>query len=723
MDMNGMSDMSGMGNMDMGDGIPTPARIQIIYWAFVAAAIAAATFANILTIFTLHQRSRAVGRGVLEPAKPSNCISTAVATFMALSREFAYASWSTRVLRRWRLRTPVLGHLSLVLGELILVLVLSFYRLDPSDEWQWENIGYRTGYVATAQLPLVFVLAGKNNIIGFLTGSSYERLNWLHRWVARILLLTATLHMAFWFQDWARYDYIKVKLTKDKFAMTGLASWTILLWIVISSLAPLRRWNYEFFVIQHVVSIGGVAAAIYLHLPNELKVWLWISLAFAVADRVLRLAVVLYVNVSIFHSKQQRRNGFWTCKAVFESVEDGVTRITIQQPPIHWKPGQHIFLSCHSVLPLQSHPFTIASLPQDQKMEFLVKAQKGGTKRLHDYSRHMGRLPLTRTDVVALRERVVAIEGPYGRTRSMRQFDSVVFFAGSTGSTFTLPLMRDIVSSWVQRSDRTVQDRSPLPATRFVRFNWIVKSRKQLLWFEPQLRSAADDVARLRTNGFDVMLQISIYVTCEEELAVADIQTREDIVIPAPSVGVPARNSSEKGDATKVATKGVVPQQRSAAVRYHTCGTNGTCCCTETIEDEDILPGSVARCKCSSAETETASVKDSGLQNTSSHYDQDREKAWSEPRSSADGYQSTLSSDEDVVEHSGIKVFTGRPNPRSIIRRALEQALGESAVVVCGPPGLVDDIRSCVVALSDERAIHKGTGAQGLYLHSEAFGY
>ena len=709
--------------MDMGDGIPTPAQIQIIYWAFVAAAIATATLANILNIFTLHQRSRAVGRGVLEPAKPSNFISTALATVTALSREFAYASWSTKLLRRWRLRAPVLGHLSLVLGELILVLVLSFYRLDPSDEWQWEKIGYRTGYVATAQLPLVFILAGKNNIIGLLTGSSYERLNWLHRWVARILLLTATLHMAFWFQDWARYDYIKVKLTKDKFAMTGFASWTILLWMVISSLAPLRRWNYEFFVVQHIVSIGGVAAAIYLHLPTELKVWLWISLAFAIADRILRLAVVLYVNISIFHSKQRRRSGFWTCKAVFESLEGGVTRITIHQPPIHWKPGQHVFLSCHSVLPLQSHPFTIASLPQDQKLEFLVKAQKGGTKRLYDYSRQQGRLPLTRTDVVALRERAVAIEGPFGRTRSMRQFDSVVFFAGSTGSTFTLPLMRDIVSSWVQRSDRTVQDRSSLAATRYVRFNWVVKSRKQLLSFAPQLRTAADDVAQLRTGGSDIVLQISIYITCEEELGVADIHTKENIAFPTPSAGVSATHISEECDATEVAVKGLASQQQFSAVRHHMCGPNGTCCCTETIEDEDTLPDSMARCKCSSVEPATASTKEIDLQIASSQCDQDREKAWSEPRSSADGYQLTFSSDDDIVEHSGIKVFTGRPNPRSIIRRALEQALGESAVVVCGPSGLVDDIRTCVVALSDERAIHKGTGAQGLYLHTEAFGY
>ena len=53
----------------------------------------------------------------------------------------------------------------------------------------------------------------------------------------------------------------------------------------------------------------------------------------------------------------------------------------------------------------------------------------------------------------------------------------------------------------------------------------------------------------------------------------------------------------------------------------------------------------------------------------------------------------------------------------------LEEAEGESAVIVCGPQGLQDDVRESVVALSDERAVHKGTGAQGIYLHIEGFCY
>ena len=86
--------------------------------------------------------------------------------------------------------------------------VFSFYRLNTRDPWQRENIGYRAGFISICQLPLIFLLAGKNNIIGFLAGSSYERLNWLHRWTARCLFVTTTIHMGFFMKSWARYDYI-----------------------------------------------------------------------------------------------------------------------------------------------------------------------------------------------------------------------------------------------------------------------------------------------------------------------------------------------------------------------------------------------------------------------------------------------------------------------------------------------------------------------------------
>jgi hypothetical protein len=66
---------------------------------------------------------------------------------------------------------------------------------------------------------------------------------------------------------------------------------------------------------------------------------------------------------------------------------------------------------------------------------------------------------------------------------------------------------------------------------------------------------------------------------------------------------------------------------------------------------------------------------------------------------------------------------SGRPDFYELIWGLLENAEGETGIAVCGPLGLNSDMRKTVVRCSDERAVHKGSGAQGVYLHAECFGW
>jgi len=62
-----------------------------------------------------------------------------------------------------------------------------------------------------------------------------------------------------------------------------------------------------------------------------------------------------------------------------------------------------------------------------------------------------------------------------------------------------------------------------------------------------------------------------------------------------------------------------------------------------------------------------------------------------------------------------------RPDIPNFIRGPVEATGGETAVAVCGGRDLVAITRNSVASLSDERAVHKGTGAQGIALHSESY--
>ena len=82
------------------------------------------------------------------------------------------------------------------------------------------------------------------------------------------------------------------------------------------------------------------------------------------------------------------------------------------------------------------------------------------------------------------------------------------------------------------------------------------------------------------------------------------------------------------------------------------------------------------------------------------------------------------SQNEAIIKRSWLPCAdfcSGRPMLREILIELLEDADGESAVGVCGPVSMGAEVRRHVVRLSDERAIHKGTGAQGCYLHVESF--
>jgi predicted ferric reductase len=655
------------------------------------------------------------------PSKPKSLFFESYATVSAIMREYSNANFASIRIWKYTVPAPTVGKASLVVGNVIVLIVLCFVGFpDTEDVSQLENIGYRTGFVSIAQIPLLFLLAGKNNIIGFLTGLSYERLNWLHRWAARCLLLTTTIHFGYWLKGWWPYgSFVSTKIRTDPLTQRGVIAWAFLLWIVISSVAPIRRLNYEFFVIQHLISFAVFIGFVYIHTPVEVHVYIWIPVGLFFFDRIIRAAYSLYINMPLFHPTQRREGTMklWACKADFTPLPHNTTRITLLNPPISWQPGQHVFVSCHSVVPLQSHPFTIASIPEDGKMEFLVKAETGGTSRFFKYAEKS--LGLSNSSG-SVHLRSVAIEGPYGRIRPPRQFDSVILFAGSTGATFTMPLLRDIVAGWRDTRDPSKDSwlRPRGVATRHVRFVWVVKSRGQLGWFAAQLSQVIFDVERLQAEGIAVDVDMSIYCTCDKEFT----EEHESLLsaLRGTSKGKTARYGAveELSVGYDSAMDEKADIQRNDKLQYGVReiedleavkdieGTN-ECCCKTDISDEDAL-GSSSACCCGVAV------------NSENEITETKSAAQASIRSSSIDVSPIATK---MLLNPSISLFAGRPTPRNIIRKSLEQALGESAVVVCGPQGLVDDVRNSVVRLSDERAVHKGTGAQGIYLHCESFSY
>ena len=708
----------GMGSMDgmsMSMGSIDMAWLPQVYWIFIGSAIGVFAATNLFTSLLYWQRLRAKNRQQRDPARPHTSLTRWLAASTALCRETANVAIPLRPrglsILGWTPQPPSFGSCLLLAANIALLLGLGFYRLDPTDTLNYQDIAYRWGYLTLGQIPLLFLLAGKENIIGFFTGHSYERLNWLHRWAARCVFLTATLHMAFWFADWAPYDYIGYQIKNDKhFTQTGFAAWCVLLWLVISTVAPVRRLSYELFFLQHFLSFVAFMALVFLHTPTSAHVWLWIPIGLFFFDRLVRWTYLAVNNLAIVHSKTKQLSKLGlACHAELTPLPGRMTRITISNPPIQWRPGQHVHLSAQSINPLQTHPFTIASLPSDGKMEFVIKAHKGGTRKFFDIAEKRFALPVeekrTHKQTVPC-----LVSRPYGSMRQLRQFDSVVLLAGSTGGTFTTPLLRDIVRLWRTPACENV-------VTRRIRFVWVVKSGEHISWFAAQLRQALLDVQEIRKQGLDVRLHMSIYVTCDESFTAdwstassdkARIVPKQDVQIVSTSSDGSSVSLDEKRVARKATQEQIIrevdPRSDSSSssqldtVGATACRPDGTCCCQTTVTDEKTAPNFTCSCNCAAlgeVPPEEVSLKSKPGEN--------------------DPIQALAKEDVNII--------SGRPHPKTIIRRTLEQARGESAVVVCGPQSLNHDVRQTVVRLSDERAAGRSTGALGVWFWGEGFGY
>jgi ferric-chelate reductase len=601
-------------------------------------------------------RIRAAAASQPRPATPKNMFAKSVATVTAIFRESSYPQW-TLVRNAFWLKVPPLGTILVLLAYLAFILALEFVNNDIPGAQHYTALGIRAAWLAVAQVPLLILLAGKNNLIGLITGVSYERLNVFHRWVARGFLLLATLHFGYQNYGWNKYGLLQLEWSTDTCPPTGIAAYALLLWINLSTVAPLRHLSYEFFVIQHLITFFGFIIAIMMHLPSTAlysRVYIYIPIALYLVDRIIR---------SVRWGSNNIRPG----RATLLAIDDGgVTKIRVRNPHIKkWTPGAFVLLSIPQFGFAQSHPATIASIPtsHDGDLVFLLKSHGGFTKRILDSCSTLSlshdpstKPETTSSPAVQAKQKAYRafIDGPYGASHAnFASFDTVVLIAGSTGITFILPLLLDIAY-------RAAEQKQKLPVHR-IEVIWMVKSSSCTTWVSEELQDAFN---KLQEVGIEI--NIRVHVTCDERL-------------------------TDSEDASRGKEEGCQCECDDSL---------GPCCCVSPVSDsdDDIATEKIAPSSKKDLST-SQSAKDLSPITTATI----TEKAPKKHR----------------LESAAM--LSGRPDFHSVLWELLDQAEGETGIAVCGPLGLGTAVRSAVVRISDQRAVHKGTGAQGIYLHVEGF--
>jgi hypothetical protein len=220
MDMSGMGGMAG--GMDMASGgmfTQTNKAIAHGYWYAIAAVVLFYATARLIEITRRRRRLHGNSvrfRSVTRRGEDSfwNALATITATFRELS--YPQPVYFSGSISKYFTQLPI-GHwlLLAIYWTTILVMLWSNTILKPKDPmyaYHWEKVGFRAAWVTITQIPLVYLLSTKANPLTFFTGFSYERINWLHRWIARTVFLTAIVHWSFFLREWWLADFVALEI-------------------------------------------------------------------------------------------------------------------------------------------------------------------------------------------------------------------------------------------------------------------------------------------------------------------------------------------------------------------------------------------------------------------------------------------------------------------------------------------------------------------------------
>ena len=586
-------------------------------------------------------------RSMLYPTKVDSFPMQVFATATAISREVSYPQPHPGG-RLAFFRPLSSGRVILIACYWAIIAYMLTNNVVVNDAYYWERIGFRGAWISVTQVPLVYLLASKSSIIGFIIGASHERLNWVHRWVSRTLLVTVTVHGFFFMAEWVRADFVVLELTYMPVVKYGLAAWGILVWTFLTSLSPMRRLAYEFFVLQHIVSSAVFLWALYIHVPLYARYNIWIAIGALVLDRVIRTVLLVIRNIRIRQAKSCGSTQRIGHQVQLQESCTEIVVITIKDVHLSWKAGQHMYLWLPRLGPLESHPFTIAS-PYKRaaechcnEIQFAVRVQSGFSKRIHRYAKKTQEAGNSLTGFIA---------GPYGEPPSWEAYESLVLISASTGASFTMPILESILAC-----KTTI-------CTRRIHFLLVVKKRSHIEFYVKRLNIA---LSHAEARGIQLKVEIAItgddrsFVESETNENAIDDEKNEQPEDNLQRIGeVDAVNSKPGKDETMVQVDSISTSSLTSSRK--TAPVVGNCCCDNG---------------------EGPSGNETSLQ----------------------------------IEYS-----YKRPDIAAFIRGPVEVTGGETSVAVCGGKSLVATVRNSVAGLSNERAVHKGTGAQGIHLHVEEY--
>ncbi|KDN53639.1 hypothetical protein K437DRAFT_265690 [Tilletiaria anomala UBC 951] len=404
-------------------------------------------------------------------------------------------------------RVPGRAHTILILAALLanVLGLFSFYTYVPAhaaatvgDPWRQavRFFADRAACLAVAQLPIVFLLAGRNSPVAILSGISFNTQMLYHRWFARIVLFQAFAHAASYtirhapgqlndYSDFMAKAYVRWGAT----ALTMLAA------LCFFSFTLFRKHSYEVFLVTHIVFVVLTLVGIHKHLQgagvsplSDFFVILFFSIACWLFDRGVRTVRLVFLNIAFIASKD---GGHFT-RMRATALPDGTLHIRVFLPGratsasaiFSAQPGQHVFFACPSIQALALHPFTVMARGVDpQRVQAYIDL---GVQPMNGFTRRLAARVQRSSEHIL--ECTALVEGPYGRVPCLQDYANIVLFAGGIGITHCLAALSQALHA--ANSAIVDSEKGPVHGRR-ITLVWAHKERTTFNIAVPYLHDAA----------------------------------------------------------------------------------------------------------------------------------------------------------------------------------------------------------------------------------------
>ncbi|KAG9311376.1 hypothetical protein JVU11DRAFT_8483 [Chiua virens] len=315
----------------------------------------------------------------------------------------------------------------LMVGYTAAVLFAAFYHANPFAKPS------RAGFIITSQIPFVYAFATKNNVVGCLVGVGYEKLNYLHRLIGRLMIIGANVHAIGYVYKWTVTGTFLHRISQP-WVVWGLIALGCFDLLGFFSTQYFRTKSYNLFFSTHAIGLIVALVAVGMFPSRDLRPFCVIAASSVYAlDRIIRVIKTRFATATI------------------RSIPElGLTRVDIPSLNSGWRPGQHVRLRVLSTAigffgMFEVHPFTIASATDTEEGLVLMCKRTGRwTEKLYDISRES---TFDRYGQSVEKRIKVMVEGPYGGIGNVTipNFSGAMFVVGGSGITFALSAVQDLI--------------------------------------------------------------------------------------------------------------------------------------------------------------------------------------------------------------------------------------------------------------------------------------